>query len=414
MHNPQSKPPGKRRGIDWLAIDSAIDSGLYRAGSWFKDGWSAYSTFFGKFRLRGPLRIANEFTSEALTLGVGGMAVMIAFAIPAFEEAGDIKAEPYAVTFLDRYGNEIGKRGSLHDDAVPLEEIPDVMIKATLGTEDRRFFEHFGIDVMGTFRAMTENIKADGVVQGGSSLTQQLAKNLFLSSERTLDRKIKEAFLAMWLEMRYTKKEILKMYLDKAYMGGGAIGVEGAAQFYFGKSVRDVNLAEAAMMAGLFKAPARYAPHINLPAARARANEVLENMVQAGYLTEGQVFGARMNPAQVIERPDFYSPEWFLDWAFEETQRIMRKSGKPDVVLIARTTVDVGLQRAADQAVDSVLRTTRRSRRTQRRRSSRWRRTARCAPWSAAATTARASSIARRTPSASPAPRSSPTSICRR
>ncbi len=365
MRKSKRKPDANGRKVDWLALDAIVDTSLYRAGSLVKDAWSGYSTFFNRFRLRGPLRIVNEFTSEALTLGVAGFALMLAFAIPAFEEAGDIRLEPYAVTFLDRYGTEIGKRGSLHDDAVPLEEIPDIMIKATLATEDRRFFSHFGIDVMGTLRAMAENVKADAVVQGGSSLTQQLAKNLFLSSERTLDRKIKEAFLAMWLETRYTKREILKMYLDKAYMGGGAIGVEGASQFYFGKSIREVNLAEAAMLAGLFTAPTRYAPHINLPAARARANEVLENMVQAGFVTAGQVFGARTQPAQIIERPDYYAPDWFLDWAFEEVQRIMKASGKSDVVLTARTTVDIQLQKAADQAVESVLRKTRRSRRTQ-------------------------------------------------
>ena len=131
------------------------------------------------------------------------------------------------------------------------------------------------------------NARASGVVQGGSSLTQQLAKNLFLTNERSLERKIKEAFLALWLEFHLTKNEILKLYLDRAYMGGGSFGVAAAAEFYFGKSVKDVNLAEAAMLAGLFKAPTKYAPHINLPAARARAADVLSNMVDAGFLDRG-------------------------------------------------------------------------------------------------------------------------------
>ena len=162
-----------------------------------------------------------------------------------------------------------------------------------LATEDRRFYEHFGIDAAGTARAFVTNAKAGGVVQGGSSLTQQLAKNLFLNNERTLERKIKEAFLAMWLEARLTKNEILKLYLDRAYMGGGAFGVDAASQYYFNKSARDVNLAEAAMLAGLFKAPSKFSPNVNLPAARARANVVLDNLVEAGFMTEGQVFGAR-------------------------------------------------------------------------------------------------------------------------
>ena len=141
-------------------------------------------------------------------------------------------------------------------------------------------------------------------MQGGSSITQQLAKNLFLSNERTIERKVKEAFLAIWLETRLTKNEILKLYLDRAYMGGGAFGVDAAAQYYFNKSARDVNLAEAAMLAGLFKAPTKFAPHINLPAARARANVVLDNLVEAGIMTEGQVFGARRNPATAVDRRD--------------------------------------------------------------------------------------------------------------
>ena len=200
---------------------------------------------------------------------------MLALAIPAFRETSDedwLKKSELAVTFLDRFGNEVGSRGIRHNDAIPLEDYPDHLIKAVLATEDRRFYEHFGIDPSGLVRALTANARAGGVVQGGSSITQQLAKNLFLNNERTIERKVKEAFLAIWLETRLTKNEILKLYLDRAYMGGGAFGVDAAAQYYFNKSARDVNLAEAAMLAGLFKAPTRFAPHVNLPAARARAN----------------------------------------------------------------------------------------------------------------------------------------------
>ncbi len=204
----------------------------------------------------------------------------------------------------------------------PIDELPDYFVKAVLATEDRRFFDHFGIDVVGLFRALTVNAQAGGVVQGGSTLTQQLAKNLFLSNERSIERKIKEAFLALWLEANLSKKEILSLYLDRAYMGGGTFGAAAAAQFYFGKSITDVNLAEAAMLAGLFKAPTKYAPHVNLPAARARANDVLTNLVQSGLMTEGQVVAARRNPATVIDRAEVDSPDFFLDWAFDEVQRL--------------------------------------------------------------------------------------------
>ena len=353
---------GRAKLIDWLKVDSWIDSGLYNAWIAFRDWWSGYSSFFGRFEVKGPLRALNELACEGLTLSVGGLLVLATFALPSFEIAqGKINlADEYSVTFLDRYGNEIGKRGLLRDDSVPLEEIPDVMIKATLATEDRRFFDHFGIDIMGTFRALAANARNDAVVQGGSSLTQQLAKNMFLTPERSLSRKIKEALIAISLENHYTKPELLKLYFDRAYLGGGSYGVEAAAQYYFNKSIRDVNLAEAVMLAGMFKAPTRYAPHVNLAASRARANEVLSNLVEAGFMSEGQVYGARMNPAKIVERADTNTPDYFLDWAFEEVQRIMR--GKEDHILVARTTVDVGLQRMAEDAIEKTLRQFGRSR----------------------------------------------------
>src|SRR5437879_7493109 len=254
--------------------------------------------------------------SEGATLGTGGLLLLLALAIPSFRQTSDddwLKKSELAVTFLDRYGNEVGTRGIRHNDAIPLEQFPDHLIKAVLATEDRRFYEHFGIDFAGTARALTANARAGGVVQGGSSITQQLVKNLFLNNERTIERKVKEAFLAVWLETRLSKSEILKLYLDRAYMGGGTFGVDGAAHFYFNKSARDVNLAEAAMLAGLFKAPTKYAPHINLPAARARANGVLDNLVDAGHMTQAQVLGARRNPAIAVDRRDENSPNYYLE-----------------------------------------------------------------------------------------------------
>ncbi|MGE3528988.1 MAG: transglycosylase domain-containing protein, partial [Methyloceanibacter sp.] len=171
--------------------------------------------------------------------------------------------------------------------------------------------------------------------------------------ERSLVRKVKEALIAIYLENRYTKPELLKLYFDRAYLGGGSYGVEAAAQYYFNKSIREVNLSEAAMLAGMFKAPTRYAPHVNLAASRGRANEVLSNMVEAGFMSEGQVYGARMNPAKIVERGDGKTPDYFLDWAFEEVQRLLL--GKEDHIVIARTTVDLGLQRAAEEAMDQTI-----------------------------------------------------------
>ncbi len=350
------KQGGRDRLVDWLDLDSRIDSGLAETWAWWKNRWSAGSSFFARFRLTGWRRLANEAACESLTLAAGSLVVLYALALPALVEFDESKFSTgqYSVTFLDANGNEIGKRGILHNDAVPLEEIPDHMIKATLAIEDRRFFEHFGVDFVGTARALMENLRANDVVQGGSSLTQQLAKNMFLSSERSITRKIKELFFAFLLESRFTKRQILKMYLDRAYMGGGAFGVEAASLFYFGKTVREVNLAEAAMLAALYKAPGQFAPHINLPASRARTNLVLTAMVEAGYYTSGQVHAARLHPAQIVENRNTNSPDWFLDWAFEEIQRIAE--GKGQYVLTARTTVDLNLQKLADEALITTVR----------------------------------------------------------
>jgi len=350
------RPNRRNRFVDWWALDAWIDSSLYGVASKSRDLWSGYSNFVSQFRVTGFRWVAAEVFSEAATLGTLGLIALVTFALPALEATNDPSwrtASQYSITFQDRNGAEIGKRGILFSDSVPLEELPDHLIKATLATEDRRFFDHFGIDALGTSRAMAANVQANDVVQGGSSLTQQLAKNLFLSSERSFDRKIKEAFIAFWLEARLTKKEILKMYLDRSYMGGGTFGVEAASQFYFGKSVRDINLAEGALLAGLYKAPTKFAPHANPAESRARANQVLTNMVDAGFMTEGQVHGARLNPAKVIDNTDFYTPNYFLDWAFDEVQRLMDK--KNEYNLVARTTVDISLQKAAEQSVENTL-----------------------------------------------------------
>ena len=349
--------PRKKRHL-LLRIDSWIDSTVWNLGFRLGEIWEEITIFSRRFRVRGWKKGVFEVAGEAMTLGTAGAVVLLALAMPAFEETKEDwrNRGDFAVTFLDRYGNTIGHRGIIHEDSVPIDELPDHLIKAVLATEDRRFFDHFGIDFLGLARAMNENAKAGGVVQGGSTLTQQLAKNLFLSNERSIERKIKEAFLALWLETNLSKKEILAYYLDRAYMGGGTFGAAAAAQFYFGKNITEVNLAESAMLAGLFKAPAKYAPHVNLPAARARANEVLTNLVQGGMMSEGQVIGARRNPATVIDRAEVKAPDYFLDWGFDEVQRLAKAGKIKERSVIVRTTLDMGLQQAAEAAVESSLR----------------------------------------------------------
>jgi penicillin-binding protein 1A len=344
-----------------LDFDSRIDFGMFQAKTWARELFERYTVFMDRFHVAGWRRwYFIEPVAESLSIGTGLLVAMLALALPAFRETSDddwVKKSELAVTFLDRYGNEVGSRGIRHNDAIPLDQFPDHLIKATLATEDRRFYEHFGIDIPGLFRAMLTNARAGGVVQGGSSISQQLAKNLFLTNERTIERKVKEAFLALWLEVRLPKNEILKLYLDRAYLGGGTYGVDAAAQFYFNKSARDVNLAEAAMLAGLFKAPSRFAPHINLPAARARANVVLDNLVEAGFMTEGQVFGARRNPAVAVDRRDERQPSYYLDWAFEEMKKLVANLPRSvhERVFVVRLALDADLQKHADEALENSL-----------------------------------------------------------
>ena len=341
-----------------LEADAWLDSALYDTLKSFGRGYTRVQDFFSHFTVRGFKRVVVELTSDALTFGGMGAVLMTALALSAMDAtaSGEFnRTEDYAIVFLDRYGNEAGRRGIRADDSVALSEIPDYLIRATLATEDRRFYDHYGIDVWGTLRALLSNVEGDSGLQGGSSITQQLAKMLFLSNERTIERKIKELFLAFWLEANFTKDDILKLYMDRAYMGGGNFGVVAAADYYFGKRVQDITLAEAAMLAGLYKAPGRWAPHIDIAAARGRANVVLSNMVNAGFLTEGQVAQARRNPAEPVERTaEINSPNYFLDWAFLEARRLIGE--RDEIGYIVRTTIDPALQDHAEEAVVTVLR----------------------------------------------------------
>nr|WP_244973478.1 PBP1A family penicillin-binding protein [Methylobacterium bullatum] len=342
-----------------LGFDAWVNASLYDSGRSTAETYERFEQRMQVFSVRGWKRVALDLTSEGVTLGTGGAVLMLALAQPAFNLTSEnwLKQQDLAVTFLDRYGVEVGRRGIKHDDSLKLDDFPDSMIKALVSTEDRRFYEHWGIDPIGTARALVSNSRGGGNTQGGSSITQQLAKNLFLTNERSLERKINEAFLALWLESHLSKNEILKLYLDRAYMGGGTFGAVAAADYYFGKPLKDVSLAEAAMLAGLFKAPTKYAPHVNLPAARARAVDVLHNMVEAGFVTEGQIQTALRNPATPVTRTRDITADYYLDWAFGEIKG-MADSGKlrGDRVLIVKTPLDIGIQKRADQAVENILR----------------------------------------------------------
>ena len=344
----------------WLDLNAAIEFGLYDGLRGLRGVYDWYANALHGLRVTGFRKFLINLLGEGLTLGTAAALLAVTLAAPAMDAVQDenwLKKQDLAVTFLDRYGDVVGKRGIRHDDSTRLDDFPDHLIKALLATEDRRFYDHFGIDFIGTARALSANARAGGVTQGGSTLTQQLAKNLFLTNERSLERKIKEAYLAFWLEAHLTKPDILKLYLDRAYMGAGNFGVQAAADFYFRKRIEDVTLAEAAMLAGLFKAPTKYAPHVNLPAARGRANDVLSNMVDAGFLTEGQVLKARRDPAVVVERQASQDPGYFLDFAFDEVRKLsdLGRFGN-DRILTVKTSFDPDLQRRTDESMEAVIR----------------------------------------------------------
>lgn len=257
-----------------------------------------------------------------------------------------------AIIVLDRNGQEIAARGARYGEHVEPDELPDHLIKAFLSTEDRRFYDHAGVDLKGTLRAALANARAGAVTEGGSTITQQLARNLFLSFEQTYERKIREALLALWLEGHYTKDQILSLYLNRIYLGAGAYGIESAAQTYFGKSARDATLAEAAMLAGLPKAPSTYAPTQNPQGAQRRAREVIDNLLETGAVEPFEARQARENPAVVVTHDTDSDLGYFFDYAAAKVKEFAPATSGD---IIVTTTIDQKLQRDAEAAVHAAL-----------------------------------------------------------
>ena len=258
---------------------------------------------------------------------------------------------PPNVTILAQDGTVLAERG-LRRGHVRLDMLPPYLVQAVLSTEDRRFYAHFGIDPLGLVRASFRNASAGSVVEGGSTITQQLAKNLFLSPKRTMMRKLEEVIYAIWLEQRFSKDEILELYLNRVYFGGGTYGVEAASRRYFGKSSRFVTLSQAALLAGLLKAPSRYAPTRSVKAASARADEVLANMVEAGFLSPDQARNASQQPLRLSAKGDDTGYPYPVDFVAELLPEFV---GEQDGDLIVETTIDAGLQRVSQQALRHLL-----------------------------------------------------------
>ena len=259
---------------------------------------------------------------------------------------------PPNVTILAQDGTVLAERG-LRRGHVRLDMLPPYLVQAVLSTEDRRFYAHFGIDPLGLVRASFRNASAGSVVEGGSTITQQLAKNLFLSPQAHHHvRKLEEVVYAIWLEQRFSKDEILELYLNRVYFGGGTYGVEAASRRYFGKSARFVTLSQAALLAGLLKAPSRYAPTRSVKAASARADEVLDNMVEAGFLSPEQARNASQQPLRLSAKGDDTGYPYPVDFVAELLPEFV---GEQDGDLIVETTIDAGLQRVSQQALRHLL-----------------------------------------------------------
>ena len=341
-------------------------------------------------------------------VATAGLFAYYASQLPPIDQLA-VPKRPPDIAILAVDGSLIANRGDTGGAAVHLSELPPYLPKAFIAIEDRRFYSHFGVDPIGIARAVIRDVTGHGGMEGGSTLTQQLAKNLFLTQERTLSRKFQEAILAVWLERKYSKDQILELYLNRVYFGSGAYGVEAAAQKYFGKSARNVTLSEAAVLAGLMKSPTRLAPNHNLNAANERAAQVITAMAEQGHITEAMAKLALASPAEVVH----HEGRGLGQLRRRLRHGHARRHGRRDRPGHCRLD-DARSAYAGGGRTRGHRRTRRQRRQISASSKARWSRsipTARSRRWSAAATTPTANSTAPSPPSASPARPSSRLSI---
>ena len=246
----------------------------------------------------------------------------------------------------------IGNRGDTGGESVRIEQLPAYVPNAVIAIEDRRFRSHFGVDPVGLGRAVARNVFAGDVVQGGSTLTQQLAKNMFLTPERSLKRKVQEVVLALWLEAKFSKDQILEMYLNRVYFGSGAYGIDAAARRYFDREAKELTLPQAAMLAGVLPAPSHYSPNRNPDAAKRRAGLVLQAMVAAGFITSAEAVQSREQPAEAASLHMSRSENYIADWVMDV---LPYHIGTLDRDVVVETTVDLNLQAEAEKALVETL-----------------------------------------------------------
>ncbi len=305
----------------------------------------------------GTIKALAKWTAVAAVWGLIALTAVFAWygsGLPDAEAALNSSRGP-RVTLIAADGSELFAKGDLFGMPVRLADLPPALPEAVLATEDRRFYDHYGIDPIGMARALWANMKAGRIVQGGSTITQQVAKNLFLTSERTLGRKIREVLLALWLERRFTKDQILTLYLNRVYLGAGTYGVDAAARRYFGKSARQLTLYEAAVLAGLLKAPSRYNPRAYPARSAKRTAQVLANMVAAGKITKRDAGAAKRTGATArrvrTAAKRKLKGRYFADWVMERIPSFV-SPGDRDLVVV--TTIDPRLQALAEEAASGA------------------------------------------------------------
>ncbi|KRQ09887.1 transglycosylase domain-containing protein [Bradyrhizobium manausense] len=284
-------------------------------------------------------------------IAVIGVVIWVGAHLPPIQSL-EIPKRPPTIQIVGIDGSLLAQRGEMAGANVALKDLPPYLPKAFIAIEDRRFYSHFGIDPVGILRALVTNVLHRGVSQGGSTLTQQLAKNLFLTQERTMARKLQEAELAIWLERKHSKNEILELYLNRVYFGSGAYGVEAAAQKYFGKPAKNVTIAEAAMLAGLVKSPSRLAPNRNPEGAEARAQVVLAAMADAKFITDAQAQASIGHPSYVVKPVGAGTVNYVADWIGEVLDDLV---GQIDDSIKVETTIDPKLQALAETAIIDEL-----------------------------------------------------------
>ena len=290
-------------------------------------------------------------------LAVWGIIFMVVFFavfardLPDTSTLYNVDRQP-SITYLDRNGALIAVRGTQQAPPADLDSLPDYVPAAFIAIEDQRFYYHPGFDPVGMTRAMAANLKAGRVVQGGSTLTQQLAKNLFLSPDQNVKRKVQELMLAVWLEMKFSKQEILALYLNRVYFGAGAYGIEAASQRYFDKSATKLTVGEAALLAGLLKAPSRYSPVSESERAATRATVVLNEMVEVGVITPEQRAQAVTAPVRVSRTLATQHAQYFIDWLDKQIRELV---GEPTEDMVVETTLDLTLQTQAERSVRRIL-----------------------------------------------------------